>query len=46
MNTPYVAMNKHTGVSLGRTLGYTFAEACAKAVELGLNMNAYVICKA
>ena len=42
----YAAMNKNTGVSLTSTMAGTFAEAYAKAVEIGLDMNAYVICRA
>lgn len=46
MNYIYVAMNKRTGVSLTSTMAGTFAEAYAKAAEIGLDMNTYVICMA
>ena len=35
-----------TGVSLTNTMACTFYDAYKKALELGLDMNIWVICKA
>ena len=46
MNYTYAAMNKRTGVSLTSTMARTFGDAYDKALNLGLDMNAWTICKA
>lgn len=46
MNYTYAAMNKRTGVSMTSTMACTFHDAYEKALELGLDMNVWMICKA
>ena len=46
MNYTYAAMNKRTGVSLTSTMARTFGDAYDKALNLGLDMNTWTICKA
>lgn len=46
MNYTYAAMNKRTGVSLTSTMAGTFQDAYEKALDLGLDMNVWMICKA
>lgn len=46
MNYTYAAMNKRTGVSLTSTMACTFREAYEKALNLGLDMSVWMICKA
>lgn len=46
MRYTYAAVNKLNGVSLTKTMAFSFIESYNKAVNLGLDMNVWVICKA
>lgn len=46
MNVTWVATNRRTGVSLATTMASSFCGAYDKAVDLGLDMRVWVVCKA
>ena len=41
----YAAMNKKNGVSLTSTISDTYSGALSKAVDMGLDMSIYMICR-
>ena len=42
----YAAMNRRNGVSLTQTIAGSYSLSLAKALDMGLDMSVWVICRA